>query len=291
VRRESDAGGRAGFEAFYAAIYGQRWESLAAALAQSGPQVGLRVKQGGGYELFAAAAPEAAILEAAGPGNAGPSADACQPYFLDPASVAAAAALDLPSLGQVLDACAAPGGKSLVLASRLPEGVRLLANELSADRRRRLGLVLDASLPRSIRERVSIFGADAAALCRRRPAAFQAILLDAPCSSERHVLADRAALAAWTPARPSSLAGRQWALLSSAFLMLAPGGCLLYSTCSINPGENDGVVARLLKKYGGQFEILAADLPGSEPTDYGSIILPDSSGGIGPMYVFKAKKA
>jgi 16S rRNA C967 or C1407 C5-methylase (RsmB/RsmF family) len=73
--------------------------------------------------------------------------------------------------------------------------------------------------------------------------------------------------------------------------MLAPGGCLLYSTCSINPGENDGVVARLLKKYGGQFEILAADLPGSEPTDYGSIILPDSSGGIGPMYVFKAKKA
>ena len=281
MKRTQGEIGAPAFDAFYRRIYGERWDGLAAALAASPRAVGLRVRQAGGYDLLEPSNP---VEDAS---QTGPTVI----YYLDPASVDAAAAVDLPLDGQVLDACAAPGGKSLVLAARLPVLSHLLCNELSAQRRRRLVSVLDASLPPDIRARVSVFGADAASLCLRRPSAFNAILLDAPCSSERHVLQDAAALAAWTPSRPKSLAARQWALLSSAFLMLAPGGCLVYSTCSINPVENDGVVERLLAKRGDGVSLDPPQLSGSEATKYGLISLPDRAGGSGPLYVCKLRKA
>lgn len=281
MKRESPKAGAAAFHEYYRAIYGPRWEGLSAALAGAARPCGLRVHAEGGYELLPPTEP-APVPSSEGGGPA--------PYYLDEASVAAAAALSLPEGGQILDACAAPGGKSLVLAARMGPTVRLLCNELSADRRRRLGAVLDASLPPGIRARVSVLGADAASLCLRRPAAFDAILLDAPCSSERHVLADPAALAAWTPSRPRALARRQWALLSSAFLMLRPGGCLVYSTCSINPGENDGVAQRLMERHGAGLAVERPDIAGSEETALGSLVLPDSARGAGPIYVFRARK-
>ena len=137
------------------------------------------------------------------------------PYHLDSASVSAANLLRLPQKGEILDACAAPGGKSLVLASRMSEDSTLLCNELSSDRRRRLSDVLDAHLDIDHRRRVRVSGFDAAAAGGRlsERGRFAAILLDAPCSSERHVLRDQKALDAWSPARIRFLAQRQWSLL------------------------------------------------------------------------------
>lgn len=281
MKKDTPQAGAAAFHEYYRAIYGSRWDSLSAALGGSARPCGLLVQAEGGYELLSPADPPLAASEE-GAGQA--------VYYLDEASVAAAAALPLPKEGQVLDACAAPGGKSLVLAARMGPSVRLLCNELSSDRRRRLGAVLDASLPPGIRARVSVLGADAASLCLRRPGAFDAILLDAPCSSERHVLADPAALAAWTPSRPRALARRQWALLSSAFLMLRAGGYLVYSTCSINPGENDGVAQRLVERHGDELSVERPDIADSEETAFGRMVLPDSAGGAGPIYVFGARK-
>ncbi|MDA8427504.1 MAG: 16S rRNA methyltransferase [Treponema sp.] len=270
-----------GAEAFrerYAELYGPRWRALEEALAGPADSVPFRAAEG------------------------------CEPYFLDSASVFAARSLLLPKAAEdtaaedtaaeersplVLDACAAPGGKSLVLASRLAESggdFRLVANELSADRRRRLADVLDRHLPPELRAKVEVSGRDAASLCRSRPEAFDAILLDAPCSSERHVLADPRALAEWSPGRSRNLAVRQWALLSSAFLMLKPGGRLVYSTCALAPEENQGVVARLKAKYGGLFDF---DTPGAdrgEAAGPGLLILPDRSGGAGPIFVCRIVK-
>jgi 16S rRNA C967 or C1407 C5-methylase (RsmB/RsmF family) len=257
--------GKSGEEAFrdrYVALFGDRWPALEAALVSASASVAFSAREG------------------------------LEPYYLDSASVFAASCLELPAGGEpaegglILDACAAPGGKSLVLASRLPPGTVLVANELSADRRRRLREVLDRHLPPELRSRVEVTGRDAASMCRSFEASFDAILLDAPCSSERHVLADPAALAEWSPARVRSLATRQWSLLSSALIMLKSGGRLVYSTCALSPEENDGVVARAFGKYGDALSVdRSRSFAGGELTEYGVSILPDRAGGAGPMYV------
>jgi 16S rRNA (cytosine1407-C5)-methyltransferase len=250
------------FETYYRNIYGERWPRLSSALL-------LPAKT----EPF-----EKGLL---------------RPYMMDHASVLAALSLRLPTEGEILDACAAPGGKSLVIASAIGPGTELLSNELSAERRRRLVNVLDEHLPSPVRDQVKVSGFDAAAQGGRKSerGRFAAILLDAPCSSERHVMADPAALSQWTPARPRFLARRQWALLSSAFLLLRKGGSLVYVTCAITPEENDGAAARLVEKYRGEVVIDTPDFPEGEPTEYGRIILPDECGGMGPMYVARFGKA
>jgi 16S rRNA (cytosine1407-C5)-methyltransferase len=211
---------------------------------------------------------------------------------MDQASVLAAMSLRLPKEGAILDACAAPGGKSLVISSRMGPDLRLLSNELSAERRRRLSNVLGEYLDETKRRRVTVSGFDAAVLGGRRSeqARFAAILLDAPCSSERHVLKNAKALTQWSPARPRSLCRRQWALLSSCFLLLKPGASLVYSTCALGDEENDGVVARLFDKYGPEVLAEELDFTEGEKTRYGRLILPDASGGMGPMYVARVLK-
>jgi 16S rRNA (cytosine1407-C5)-methyltransferase len=250
------------FEDYYQGIYGSRWKELRESL--------LREKD--------------SVLYSEG---------LVKPYLLDRASALAAQSLDLSAGGPILDACAAPGGKTLVIASRMGDSSTLLANDFSSERRRRLAKVLDEHLPPGLRERVRVSGFDAAAAGGRAGGRgrFAAILLDAPCSSERHVLGSEKALAAWTPARPRFLAKRQWALLSSAFLMLQSGGSLVYASCALSPEENDGVVSRLLEKYGDQALPEAPLFPEGESTKHGRLILPDQSGGMGPMYVARFRKA
>jgi len=152
VKRAKKAQGPEAFDRFYSGLYGERWPLLKAALVGPSRSLALRVLDGGGFETWPG-----------GPDGGLPPAWEGEraAYFLDEASVAAASSLDLPAAGQVLDACAAPGGKSLILAARLPPGSRLLCNELSPDRRRRLSAVLDAKLPADLRSRVSVMGADA----------------------------------------------------------------------------------------------------------------------------------
>jgi 16S rRNA (cytosine1407-C5)-methyltransferase len=253
------------FDRHFSALFGQRWPALKAALQAPGDAVD--------YSIGLAA-----------------------PYHLDSASVSAARLLRLPENGEILDACAAPGGKSLVLASRMGDGPTLLCNELSSDRRRRLSDVLDAHLPEDLRRRVRVSGFDAAAAGGRlsERGRFAAILLDAPCSSERHVLRDQKALDAWTPARIRFLARRQWSLLSSAFLLLASGGSLVYATCALSPDENDGPVGRLFRKYGKAVindVIEEGEAPAFEATEHGIQYLPDLSSGAGPLYIARVKRA
>ena len=224
-----------------------------------------------------------------------------KPYAMDRASVLAASSLRLTfqnagenpvNSGLILDACAAPGGKSLVLASRMQGDVRLLSNELSSERRRRLVNVLDEHLDAEKRECVNVSGFNAAEMGGKKTEweRFDAILLDAPCSSERHVIQSPKALAEWKPSRPRSLSQRQWSLLSAAFLLLKPEGSLVYSTCAITPEENDGPVSRLLEKYGGEIELDFPNFTEGEKTKFGRLILPDASNGMGPMYVARFKK-
>jgi 16S rRNA (cytosine967-C5)-methyltransferase len=154
----------------------------------------------------------------------------------------AAAALPARLLGDVrgqnvLDLCAAPGGKTLQLAAA---GAHVTAVDKSAERLERL----KQNLTRT-KLRAKIVQADALALKAREP--FDAILLDAPCSSTGTLR--RHPDVAWLrkPDDVRALSDLQIQLLAAAAGFLKPGGRLVYAVCSLEPEEGPGVLAAALQ--------------------------------------------
>jgi 16S rRNA C967 or C1407 C5-methylase (RsmB/RsmF family) len=208
-------------------------------------------------------------------------------YFLDLASLLPPLALDLRVGESCLDMCAAPGGKSLILASQLAPTadatLELTTNEISQDRRSRLIRVLREQLPDPVFRQIKITAHDASKWCLYQKSAFDKILLDVPCSGERYFVADHAEVEAWTKKRSQNLSRRQFAILASAFEVLKVSGLMVYSTCSISNFENDEVVRKLLKKREGRVQIEKFNSPIGTPTEFGWAILPIDSG-WGPIY-------
>lgn len=206
-------------------------------------------------------------------------------YIMDPASFWAAKALDVQSGDVVLDMCAAPGGKSLILAEALREDGELTANEVSEARRERLKKVIQQYIPRKIRDRIWVTGKDGGKFALTHKEKFDKILVDAPCSGERHLFETPKELQEWKASRSEKLAQRQYALMTAALLAARPGGRIVYSTCSVSNLENDGVIEKLVKKKEGQFQVLESPLPmsGAEKTQYGVRMWPDRCS-AGPIY-------
>lgn len=141
--------------------------------------------------------------------------------------------------GAVLDACAAPGGKTLVMACELPRGSRLIA----ADRRERRVALLARSIAR--------FGIDVPVvqhdLSSGAPfGSLDGILVDAPCSGLGTIRRDPDIRWRRSEGDLGPLAASQARLLSHAAAAVKPGGRLLYATCSSEPEENELVVEAFL---------------------------------------------
>lgn len=274
--------GSQGFNSYYKEIFGERWEVLKEALLKESVPVS--------YNLSRIKGEEDGELRT---------------YYLDAASILAAFSLPLKGAEEILDLCAAPGGKTLVISSLMDEDSKLTSNERSAERKHRLSKVVEEHIPSRIKENITVTCSDGAVWCKTKSNCFDRILLDAPCSSERHVLQDEKYLAQWSPARIKTLSMEQWALLSSAYRMLKDNGILLYSTCALAPKENDEVIERLFKKFDNcvnlsfeseKYQNLKNDeaklqlftdnvsLPDFERTKYGYQILPDKQNGAGPIY-------
>jgi 16S rRNA (cytosine967-C5)-methyltransferase len=177
-------------------------------------------------------------------------------YVQDPSARHAVALLD-PRPGEaVLDVCAAPGGKSLLIADAMGTGA-LVAMDLPGDRlgplRENLSRVrgVDARLVEAdIR-----LGAEARLEAQGLPRLFPAVLVDAPCSNTgvmRHRVDVKWRL---LPGDFSRHAGQQLALLEAAAGRVAPGGRLVYSTCSLDREENREVVDAFLARVPGRFAI------------------------------------
>lgn len=165
-------------------------------------------------------------------------------------------------------------------------------NEPSRKRRERLKKVIRDYIPEDFRNVVSVKGQDGAHFGLKAPNTYDRILVDAPCSGERHLLHSPSELEKWTPKRSKRLAGRQYGLLCSALLALKTGGTMIYSTCSISPFENDGVLEKLVDKKKDQFEFEEIDHPFlkyAEKSLFGYHFLPDNSG-YGPLFITKIKK-
>ena len=145
-------------------------------------------------------------------------------------------------------------------------------------------------LPEEWRKNIRITGHDASKWGVYEKEAYDYILLDAPCSSERHVLCSPGHLREWSPSRPKRLQALEYSMLSSAVLALRHGGILIYSTCSVNRGECEDIIERFMQKHPGEAEEIEIELTDGERLRHGMIVLPDRAGGRGPMYAAKLRK-
>ena len=153
--------------------------------------------------------------------------------------VAEIAAVNLnPGDGKILDACAAPGGKTLIMAERNAQA-HILACESSPSRLEQMRQRLAAHAGR-----IEFRLADATKLAE--DAAFDLVLADVPCSGTGTLGRNPEIRHRLRPEDLSRQAERQRAILAAALRAVRPGGRVVYSTCSLEPEENEQVVAAVL---------------------------------------------
>ena len=143
---------------------------------------------------------------------------------------------------RVLDVCAAPGGKATELGARLKGFGVLVANDISYSRAK--GLLKNLELFGI--GNVFVLSEEPGKLAGYFPGYFDKILIDAPCSGEGMFRKDKKMVKAWEEHGPSYFCKLQKNILLQSAAMLRPGGMLLYSTCTFDPGENEQIVDFLL---------------------------------------------
>ncbi|KAK7497187.1 hypothetical protein BaRGS_00011481 [Batillaria attramentaria] len=164
-------------------------------------------------------------------------------YLLDAASILPVIALDLQPHDDVLDLCAAPGGKTLAMLQMIiTQGGHLTSNDVSQARLRRLQTVLKSYLSPSLQsEFVTVKKWNGLGFSEP---VYSKVLVDVPCSSDRHVLTEEDN----NLFKPSRITERlqmtalQKDLLLAGIRSCKPGGAVVYSTCTLAAAQNDGVI-------------------------------------------------
>jgi 16S rRNA (cytosine967-C5)-methyltransferase len=157
----------------------------------------------------------------------------------------AAPLLDARAGMRVLDACAAPGGKTLHIAQRTPALAELIAAD---DDPLRLARVRE-NLERAGRDALLITADLRTRPPSLMPGQFDRVLLDAPCSATGVIRRHPDIKLLRRPDDIESFAATQRQILATAFELLKAGGRLIYCTCSVMPVENEGVVAEFLDAF------------------------------------------
>jgi 16S rRNA C967 or C1407 C5-methylase (RsmB/RsmF family)/NOL1/NOP2/fmu family ribosome biogenesis protein len=162
--------------------------------------------------------------------------------------------LQLPEGSVVLDACAAPGGKTLAMMDALPENCAGIANEIHPHRANILC------------ENVTKWGLDHVAVCnndtsmfRDLEAFFDLVLIDAPCSGEGMFRKDPNARLEWSLDAVQKCTERQGVIVNNLINSIKPGGYLIYATCTFNESENEQQIQAILTS--GEFELYSWQAP------------------------------
>ncbi len=166
-------------------------------------------------------------------------------YIQEPSAMAPVHFLDPQPGDNVLDLCAAPGGKTTQIAVRMKgEGI-LITNEINRDRAK----ILSLNVERLGIRNAMVLNEDSGHLSEVLEGYFDKILVDAPCSGEGMFRKNEEAFSEWSPENVKMCAARQSEILDNAAKMLAPGGRLVYSTCTFAPEENEHNVAAFLSRH------------------------------------------
>lgn len=153
-----------------------------------------------------------------------------------------------------LDLCAAPGGKSTLLRSLLPDSCTLVSNEVMRPRAQVLA------------ENITKWGHPRCIVTSNYPAdftplgpLFDLILVDAPCSGEGMFRKDEVAVAEWSPENVDVCWKRQRDILADIWPTLRPGGLLIYSTCTFNTKEDEENVLWMMEELGAELLPISTD--------------------------------
>ncbi|KAI8439221.1 hypothetical protein MSG28_013062 [Choristoneura fumiferana] len=226
-------------------------------------------------------------------------------YPMDCGSVASVLALCLRPGERVLDLCAAPGGKALAALQTLLPAV-LVCNDASLSRGNRMGRIfrdylIDFETSNLWRERVVLSTCDGRDFVD--DVGFDKVLVDVPCTTDRHSMNEDEN----NIFRPDRIKERlripelQSQLLANALQLVRVGGAVVYSTCSLSPVQNDGVVHMALKHafetnnivatvkdlsgpLAGLSSTLSLCAGGAAPR-YGQLVVPTIEANFGPSYI------
>ncbi len=182
-------------------------------------------------------------------------------YTQEAASMIPPVILD-PQPGEIiLDMAAAPGSKTTQIAQYMQNEGILIANDYTADRMKPLSINL---------QRMGISNTLVTKMhgqsFKRAGIQFDRILVDAPCSGTGTIRKSLKTLLIWNPAMITRLSMTQKQLIDTAFQALKGGGTMVYSTCSLEPEEDEEVVDFLLNKYGNaKLEPIDLNIKRSEP--------------------------
>ncbi len=162
-------------------------------------------------------------------------------YVQESASMIPPVVLDPEENDVVLDVAAAPGSKTTQIGQYMNNTGIILANDITGDRLASLGI------------NVQRMGLKNVALVKSQgqhiKGQFDKILLDAPCSGTGTIMKSIRSAMDWNPDLIKRLSGLQKKLILNAFNILKDNGVLVYSTCTMEPEENEGVISFLLEKF------------------------------------------
>ena len=204
-------------------------------------------------------------------------------YYLQEASAMAPVALLDPQPGErVCDLCAAPGGKTTQIAGRMMGRGFLLCNEINPKRAK----ILSRNIERMAVSNALVTNEHPATLAQRFAGFFDRVLVDAPCSGEGMFRKEPVARQQHCEALVKQCAELGAEILDCAAAVLAPGGQLVYSTCTFAPEEDEGQVAAFLQRHP---EFTLADALGNVDYTFGSEGEANRTGGL-PLDVSKVRR-
>ncbi|MCM3131729.1 RsmB/NOP family class I SAM-dependent RNA methyltransferase [Paenibacillus polysaccharolyticus] len=163
-------------------------------------------------------------------------------YIQEPSAMAPVEQLNVQPGDRVLDLCAAPGGKSTQIAAKLQGKGVLVTNDIHAERTKALA------------KNVELYGVRNAVVLNESPERiadafphyFDKVLIDAPCSGEGMFRKDEDMVKSWEHHSVEKCVLMQRDILETAARLLAPGGTIVYSTCTFAPEENEAMIAEFL---------------------------------------------